>query len=125
MKPTPTTNNHQAVQQHSPSIVTPNQTSSAGVPNAFQQSVLKLEETLDKVIKSLSNTIKQAVYAQLQDENVIPPRRIEGDLNQAIEQEQEESKMSHMPHQEVFQRLASKRLTRDLLSILKVAGNPK
>ena len=72
------------------SIGTPIQTSSATVPNTFQQSVMKLEETLDKVIKSLPNTIKQAVHAQLQDENVLPPRRIENDLNQAVEQDKEE-----------------------------------
>ena len=59
---------------------------------------MKLEETLDKVIKSLPNTIKQAVHAQLQDENVIPPRRIEGDLNQVIEEDKDKQKDdSHAP----------------------------
>ena len=50
LKPAPVTNNHQATQQSSPSIVTLIQASSAVVPNTFKQSVLKLEETLDNVI---------------------------------------------------------------------------
>ena len=40
----------------------------------------------------MSNTIKQAVHSQLQDENILPPRQIEDDLNQAIDQNQKEQK---------------------------------